>query len=108
MKLYIDATNNLKSVVRLDGMELVEKHDTPQQQDVMATIVKILGQTGKEFKDITAIEVNTGPGSFTGTRVGVAIANALAFTLKIPVNGRMGSVAPEYDQEPNITKGKKK
>lgn len=41
----------------------------------------------KYLKDITAIEVNTGPGSFTGTRVGVAIANALGFALNIPVNG---------------------
>lgn len=41
----------------------------------------------KYFKGITAIEVNTGPGSFTGTRVGVAVANALGFALDIPVNG---------------------
>ncbi|EKD65038.1 MAG: hypothetical protein ACD_50C00208G0010, partial [uncultured bacterium] len=31
------------------------------------------------------IEVNTHPGSFTGIRVGMAIANALGFALKIPI-----------------------
>ena len=34
------------------------------------------------------IEVETGPGSFTGIRIGVAVANALAYSLGIPVNGR--------------------
>lgn len=34
------------------------------------------------------IEVETGPGSFTGLRVGVTVANALGFALGIPVNGK--------------------
>lgn len=37
---------------------------------------------------LTRIEVETGPGSFTGLRVGVAVANALGFSLNIPVNGK--------------------
>lgn len=37
---------------------------------------------------LTQIEVETGPGSFTGLRVGVAVANALGFALNIPVNGK--------------------
>ena len=45
-------------------------------------------------------EVNRGPGSFTGLRVGVAIANALGFLLKIPVNGkRVGELEePVYNE----------
>lgn len=42
----------------------------------------------KLFKDVKAIEVETGPGSFTGLRVGVAVANALGYSLGIPVNGK--------------------
>lgn len=37
---------------------------------------------------VEGIEVETGPGSFTGIRVGVSVANALGFTLGIPVNGK--------------------
>lgn len=35
---------------------------------------------------IKGIEVETGPGSFTGLRVGVSVANALGYSLGIPVN----------------------
>lgn len=48
----------------------------------------LLSLVAKLFKDIKAIEVETGPGSFTGLRVGVAVANALGLALKIPVNGK--------------------
>jgi|SRR3989344_51145 len=51
----------------------------------------------KKLVDVTSIEVDTGPGSFTGTRVGVAVANALGFSLNIPVNGKKGKIAlPKY------------
>lgn len=40
------------------------------------------------WKELEGIEVETGPGSFTGLRVGVSVANALGFALGIPVNGK--------------------
>lgn len=40
------------------------------------------------WKKLKGIEVETGPGSFTGLRVGVSVANALGYSLKIPVNGK--------------------
>jgi len=44
----------------------------------------ILGD--KTIKDIKEIKINSGPGSFTGLRVGVTVANMLGFLLDIPVN----------------------
>lgn len=57
-------------------------------QVLLPLIEKILKKNKLEFTDLTAIEVEIGPGSFTGLRVGVSIANALGFSLKIPVNGK--------------------
>src|SRR3989344_8198211 len=57
-------------------------------QVLLPLIEKLLKQQGLEYKDLDAVEVGTGPGSFTGLRVGVSVANALGFSLRIPVNGK--------------------
>lgn len=80
-----------------------------------------------DLKDIKLIVVNRGPGSFTGSRVGVAIANALSFSLEVPIVGLVNKnnhdalslakkgyqnrgkaefkpVFPYYGKKPNITK----
>jgi len=77
-----------------------------------------------ELKDLQAIAVFKGPGSFTGLRIGIALANALADSLKIPVLGAMSDdwikqavsalenakndnlVRPEYGASPHTTKPK--
>jgi len=40
-----------------------------------------------ELNDIQAIVVFKGPGSFTGLRIGMSVANALAFGLSVPIVG---------------------
>ena len=42
----------------------------------------------KKIEDISEIEVNTGPGSFTSLRVGVSVTYAIGWALRIPVNGK--------------------
>ncbi len=64
-----------------------------------------VGKTGESLlplieelgiSDVTEIEVNSGPGSFTGLRVGAAVANALGYLLDVPVNGKKTIVIPKY------------
>lgn len=57
-------------------------------QVLLPLIEKLLKSQKIDFKDLKGIEVETGPGSFTGLRVGVSVANALGFSLGIPVNGK--------------------
>lgn len=83
-KLFIDTSSNKQTVVRLDDKELVKDSSVWHSQVVLPMIKKLVGKDG--LKKIKEIEVNTGPGSFTGLRVGVAIAQALGYALQIPIN----------------------
>lgn len=89
-KLFIDTTSNEKITVELT---LNEKRDTVTQplerqkaQIILPLIEQLIKKHALTLQEIDAIEVNPGPGSFTGVRVGVSIANALSYTLGIPVN----------------------
>lgn len=85
MVLHIDTKD--QKVVRVSLKEkgkivksLSEENEYGSQV-LLPLIVKLL-------QPLEGIEVETGPGSFTGLRVGVSVANALGFSLGIPVNGK--------------------
>ncbi len=48
-------------------------------------IEEVLNEAGLQFKDLDAIAVGQGPGSYTGLRIGVSAAKGLAFALGIPL-----------------------
>jgi tRNA threonylcarbamoyl adenosine modification protein YeaZ len=98
MKLHIDTRENSKTIVGLDKERLEQPTGPDKSQQVLGLINQILNKNKKTLKDLTAIEVETGPGSFTGLRVGLAVANALGWALKIPVNNKkVGElVEPKY------------
>lgn len=52
------------------------------------TLPSAIAERKLEFKDLEGIEAETGPGSYTGLKVGASVANALGFSLNIPVNGK--------------------
>jgi tRNA threonylcarbamoyladenosine biosynthesis protein TsaB len=54
---------------------------------LMPMIASALGEAGVSFGDLDRIAVTTGPGSFTGVRVGIAAARGLALALDIPAVG---------------------
>lgn len=88
MKLYIDTRNSEKVVVGL-GKERVERSSKKEKSQVVLQLVEeLLEDSGKSFKDIKEVEVEIRPGSFTGLKVGVSVANALGWSLKISVNGK--------------------
>ncbi len=99
MKLYIDTSDNEKTVVGLGKTRLEKVTGPKKSQHLLILIDRILKENKKSLEDITEIEVNLGPGSFTGLRVGLSVANALAWVLKIPINGqKVGElVEPRYE-----------
>lgn len=90
--LSIDTTNNKEVTVSLmiNGKEIVEKKplDTRKAQIVLPMLESLLKEHKLTLQDITEIKINPGPGSFTGIRVGLTIANTLGYLLKVPVNGQ--------------------
>lgn len=100
--LRIDTADNLITKVELTTSSrtflVEEKRGKPGDQNVLELIEKILKKQGVTLKEIEKVEVNTGPGSFTGLRVGVAIANAMSFGISVSVNGKpLGEIAePTY------------
>jgi tRNA threonylcarbamoyladenosine biosynthesis protein TsaB len=88
-------------------------------------IKEMLNKSSISLKDIEGIVGFKGPGSFTGLRIGLTVANALAYAQNIPVVARLDPnwlehgikdllagqndkiAIPEYGAEPNITKPRK-
>ena len=50
-------------------------------------VQRAMKQAGMEFRFLQRVAVTTGPGTFTGQRVGLAFARSLALALKIPAVG---------------------
>lgn len=90
-------------------------------------ISDILQAADKKLSDIQAIVAFKGPGSFTGLRIGLTVANTLAYSLKVPIVGTSSTddvwisngivqllagesetvVLPEYGAEAHITTPRK-
>lgn len=95
--------------------------DRALARDLLAHIEAVVG----EWKKLTGIVVFAGPGSFTGLRIGITVANTLADGLRIPIVGETGDgwlengvkhisngenqrlILPRYGADPNITAPKK-
>ena len=88
MKLFIDTSNREKIVVGVGDKRFETKAKEGVSQRLLPFIDEVLKKEKLSLKDIKGIEVETGPGSFTGLRVGVSVANALGWSLGIPVNGK--------------------
>ena len=91
MYLVIDTISKESLVVlgekgRLVG-KIVWSSDFNQSEELLVKIDKLLEKGGVERKDLTGVVVVSGPGSYTGIRVGVSTGNALGFALGVPVVG---------------------
>lgn len=92
MILYINTKDQkvIRVTLKQDGkiVKSLSAKNKYGSQVLLPLITKLLRTTNYDLQTLKGIEVETGPGSFTGLRVGVSVANALGFALNIPVNGK--------------------
>jgi tRNA threonylcarbamoyladenosine biosynthesis protein TsaB len=109
-----------------DGNKQVKYHAWQAHRELSETILKKIDSLLEEkgHKRLGGIIAYKGPGSFTGLRIGLSVANALADSLNIPIVSSTGEdwiqrgieridsgenekqVLPEYGAPPHITKPK--
>lgn len=100
VKLIID-TSEIQTVrivlkTKEQSWSKESKSHKERSQSLLPLIEELLNEHGLTVFDLKEIEVNPGPGSFTGLRVGLTIANSLGNLLNIPVNGKKIPILPKY------------
>lgn len=107
MNLYLD-TSTPETILRLDGQEYRYAFSNDLAEKLLAFIKNKLDASHKTWQDITKIEFMSGPGSFTGLRIGATIVNTLAHELNIPLYDHHGVKHPQiildYGRPANISK----
>ncbi|HEX4411710.1 MAG TPA: tRNA (adenosine(37)-N6)-threonylcarbamoyltransferase complex dimerization subunit type 1 TsaB [Xanthobacteraceae bacterium] len=70
-------------VVASESVPMVRGH----AEALMPLVARVMHTSALSFRDLDRIVVTTGPGSFTGMRVGIAAARGFGVATKIPVIG---------------------
>jgi tRNA threonylcarbamoyladenosine biosynthesis protein TsaB len=79
------ATSVATSALLRDGDVIAER--TSRAVRVLADAQELLDEAGARPSDVRRVIVGTGPGSFTGVRMGIAAGKALALALELPLAG---------------------
>jgi len=91
MILAIDVCNEVGSIALLDGTRLIDERRLESPDGfghiLFDAIQQMLDAHGASLPDITLYAVATGPGSFTGVRVGLTAAKGLAYASGKPLAG---------------------
>lgn len=88
--LGIETTTDVFSIVIGDKKEILREKvikGKKHSELLIPGIEEILGETDMSLKDLTAVGIGIGPGSFTGIRIGVSSGITIAQVLCIPVYG---------------------
>lgn len=65
---------------------IYERRERAHAEAIVPMIERALGDASLSYRDLDAIAVTTGPGSFTGVRVGIATARGLALATDLPLS----------------------
>ncbi len=98
--LAVETATRVQSVALIDGDELLEHRQRRvaynHGSSLLKTIDTVFDGRDIELADIDLFAVGIGPGSFTGTRVGLADAKALSRAVETPIVGVSSLAALAY------------
>lgn len=103
-KVYLDSSHRTEKSLTLTKM--VDGHEQELEKvfgdiDLVSSLEAVLKKHNVKVADISEVIPNLGPGSFTGLKMGVTVANVINF-----LNGKKTIAqldTPTYGSEPNIT-----
>lgn len=91
MLLAIDTSSRMVGVALYDENGVISETvwSSPNYHTIQLApaVERILQQAGKQVTDVGAFAVAIGPGSFTGVRIGIALAKGLAMARRAPLFG---------------------
>ena len=87
--LFFDTSSDLLKVSLIKENKIIFDKELHTKNDHSSYLVPTIDEAFKsnniDFKELDEIIVGNGPGSFTGTRISIAVAKTYAFSFNIPV-----------------------
>ncbi|MGB0933797.1 MAG: tRNA (adenosine(37)-N6)-threonylcarbamoyltransferase complex dimerization subunit type 1 TsaB [Lishizhenia sp.] len=88
--LHIETATKVCSVALSENGNIVERIENEEEgfshaENLNLFIVKALDKAGWKLSQLNAVSVTSGPGSYTGLRIGVSTAKGLCYALNIPL-----------------------
>lgn len=87
--LFFDTSSDLLKVSLIKDNKIIFDKELHIKNDHSSYLVPTIDEAFKsnniDFKELDEIIVGNGPGSFTGTRISIAVAKTYAFSFNIPV-----------------------
>jgi tRNA threonylcarbamoyladenosine biosynthesis protein TsaB len=91
MIICLETATNLCSVALCDSTGVVslrESTETKSHASLLTVYIEeILRENGIRARDLEAVAVSKGPGSYTGLRIGVSVAKGIAYGASVPLIG---------------------
>ncbi|MBR3319238.1 tRNA (adenosine(37)-N6)-threonylcarbamoyltransferase complex dimerization subunit type 1 TsaB [Candidatus Saccharibacteria bacterium] len=116
MELYLDTSSFTAHIILTNPQtgEAFEYHDDlgrEMAEKLLSVLREHLAKHNKTFHQLSKITFMSGPGSFTGLRIGATIVNTLAHELHIPLFDHHGNehdlILPDYGRPANISRPRK-
>jgi len=108
--LYIETATDICSVAVAEGDRVLAQLDSGPERSHATLLSKFirqaLEQSERELKQLDAVAVSKGPGSYTGLRIGVSTAKGISYALEIPLLscGTLENLAHSARSRPEVSR----